>query len=106
MVSLTLTYFCRTSLLIAIVVIYMVCNIPRLVLNLAEHLNQVRKLHGSFLEKRDISQEYNVDQWDSNVSQICLICIQYHGKNKTVIERSAVSIQNQSGFTFQSRLLF
>ena len=33
--------FCRTSLLIAIVVIYMVCNVPRLLLNLAEHLNQV-----------------------------------------------------------------
>ena len=34
-------FFCRTSLLIAIVVIYMVCNIPRLLLNLTEYLNQV-----------------------------------------------------------------
>ena len=37
-----MSHFCRTTLLIAIVVIYMACNIPRLALNLAEHLNQVR----------------------------------------------------------------
>ena len=37
-------HFCRTTLLIAIVVIYMLCNIPRLALNLAEHLNQVREV--------------------------------------------------------------
>ena len=37
-----LKYLCRTSLLIAIVVIYMACNVPRLLLNLAEHLNKVR----------------------------------------------------------------
>ena len=39
-----MSHFCRTTLLIAIVVIYMACNMPRLALNLAEHLNQVALL--------------------------------------------------------------